>query len=536
MATTDDKKLISLANLKQAVNTLKTYIDGKDAKSYKNILLNSKDDTIYFFKAETVPTVLVEGVATPDWSKADYSVKIASSDIADIKALLGDATLTTTAQTITGAINELDADITTINGDDQTPGSTNYKIKTVIDGINTTTDVAIASEADNVVTIKAGVKQEKGEITQGTGTDIVLAKVAKTGAAIDVSVANADGKFTATTVEGVLAELQGNIEEASEDIDDLKEELIGKATDVKTADTIYGAKAFATDAVTTLDNSLADVAKSGNASDVTVSDTKITATTVAGALTEIVSKANANTAAITKLNGAVTEEGSVAKAIDDKVKTLDTTSDVVIASKDTSTGKVTLKAGVKEENGIIAQGTGADIELGTAANADVATDAIAAESTDANLVSAAQVATFVKGQIKGLSGAMHFIGVATPTEGQTDIQAIQALYAEGETPKAGDFAVISTNGLEYVFNGTNWVKLGDELTYVTKSTTIAGVDLEDNITKNELLTALNVKDGAQVNVIEEIQLGGVKIDPVNKVVNFEIATEDDINALFPESN
>ena len=35
---------------------------------------------------------------------------------------------------------------------------------------------------------------------------------------------------------------------------------------------------------------------------------------------------------------------------------------------------------------------------------------------------------------------------------------------------------------------------------VNKTTTIAGVDLQDNITKNELLTAINVEDGAEVNV------------------------------------
>lgn len=35
---------------------------------------------------------------------------------------------------------------------------------------------------------------------------------------------------------------------------------------------------------------------------------------------------------------------------------------------------------------------------------------------------------------------------------------------------------------------------------VNKTTTIAGVDLQDNITKSELLTALNVNEGAEVNV------------------------------------
>ena len=49
-----------------------------------------------------------------------------------------------------------------------------------------------------------------------------------------------------------------------------------------------------------------------------------------------------------------------------------------------------------------------------------------------------------------------------------------------------------------------WEKIGDtevDLSgYVPTSRTIAGVDLADNVTKSELLTALNVADGAEVNV------------------------------------
>lgn len=65
----------------------------------------------------------------------------------------------------------------------------------------------IAQIADGIVTIKAGVAQDAGAIKQGTGADITLAKIASTGAAADISIADADNKLTATTVEGALAEL-----------------------------------------------------------------------------------------------------------------------------------------------------------------------------------------------------------------------------------------------------------------------------------------------------------------------------------------
>lgn len=51
---------------------------------------------------------------------------------------------------------------------------------------------------------------------------------------------------------------------------------------------------------------------------------------------------------------------------------------------------------------------------------------------------------------------------------------------------------------------------------VRDSLTIAGVDLKDNITKAELLTALNVKDGAEANKIESIAVNGVDATITNK--------------------
>ena len=70
----------------------------------------------------------------------------------------------------------------------------------------------IATVAEGVVTLKAGVGQTKGAVAQGTGDDITLAKVATTGAAADIAVADTEGKFTATDLEAVLAELADSIQ------------------------------------------------------------------------------------------------------------------------------------------------------------------------------------------------------------------------------------------------------------------------------------------------------------------------------------
>lgn len=74
--------------------------------------------------------------------------------------------------------------------------------------INTITGSAtIASVADGIVTIKAGIVQTNGSVANSTDSDVALQKVATSGAAADVSIADEDNNFTATNVEGALAEL-----------------------------------------------------------------------------------------------------------------------------------------------------------------------------------------------------------------------------------------------------------------------------------------------------------------------------------------
>lgn len=250
-----------------------------------------------------------------------------------------------------------------------------------------------------------------------------------------------------------------------------------------------------------------------------------------------------------KLNGAAGE-------IEAAIAALDTVSDVGIASK---TGKiVSIAAGISETDGIIGAGSGTAIELagvastgnaedlvydpttsgltatdaqsaidevvgglGTAAAADVATTAIQESSTDDSLVSAAQVSAFVATEIAGLTGAMHFVGVITRQTGETDAQAIARVVT---SPESGDVVVMSDNAKEYVYDGTAWREVGDETEFVKKTTTIAGVDLEDNITATELRTALNVADGAQANVIESVKVNGSALTPdANKAVDVLIA-------------
>ena len=146
------------------------------------------------------------------------------------------------------------------------------------------------------------------------------------------------------------------------------------------------------------------------------------------------------------------------------------------------------------------------------------------EST--NLVTSAAIAAYVAEQIADLEGAMHFRGIVTRQEGETDAEAIARVVAD---PEAGDVVVMQDNSKEYIYQGSTWEEVGDQsiyltiataaATYVPKTTTIAGIDLQDNITVEELsaasalnLKALSHKDSASGEVstadsINDISVG-----------------------------
>lgn len=101
----------------------------------------------------------------------------------------------------------------------------------------------------------------------------------------------------------------------------------------------------------------------------------------------------------------------------------------------------------------------------------------------------AAVTKAINAAVANLAGAMHFEGVK------------DALPGTIEGYEAGDIILVGTK--EYVCDGTKWVELGDEAIYLTtsaaqanyvqKTFTIAGIDMADPITADEIKTALGLK-------------------------------------------
>lgn len=128
---------------------------------------------------------------------------------------------------------------------------------------------------------------------------------------------------------------------------------------------------------------------------------------------------------------------------------------------------------------------------------NAATYSVADSVTDGGtgLVTSDLVYDYVGRQVGAIGTALNLRSEsnhsAVPTTGDNSVAA-------------GDF-VVESDGSEWLYDGTGWREVGSENAYVVKTFTIAGVDMNDNITKSELQTALELgalayKDNGSVKV------------------------------------
>ena len=152
-------------------------------------------------------------------------------------------------------------------------------------------------------------------------------------------------------------------------------------------------------------------------------------------------------------------------------------------------------------------------QYGDAVNYSVS-NSVVADSND--LATSKAIAAFVEGKIAGLANALHFIGVKETLP---------------ETGADGDIVIVGT--AEYVYSEGKWVEIGDEGVYATKAgvekdyvqkvVTIAGIDLQDSITADELKTALSLralayKDSASATLTDYATgIKGAAYTPAGKV-------------------
>lgn len=112
--------------------------------------------------------------------------------------------------------------------------------------------------------------------------------------------------------------------------------------------------------------------------------------------------------------------------------------------------------------------------LGTAAEKDYSTAIVDTTADDAHVPTTAAVKTYVEGKVTGLTGAMHYIGVATTeiVNNATIDPLVDGYIWDNRLP--GD--VIVYGNKEFVWNGSNWRELGDEGSYAYKTISVAGTN------------------------------------------------------------
>lgn len=83
------------------------------------------------------------------------------------------------------------------------------KITNVVESLDSS--AVVAAKSGDVVTIKAGISQDNGVISNNGNQDIVLSKVASTGSADDIGITDEDNLIAATNLENALEEIMSTV-------------------------------------------------------------------------------------------------------------------------------------------------------------------------------------------------------------------------------------------------------------------------------------------------------------------------------------
>ena len=212
MATTA-KTYLDYAGLQAYDALIKAWANGANQLAYKTVLKSADGNSILFYKKPNAVLGTDTPDATIDVNGGDLSKKL--DELANIAGATWNSTtekytinldpsFTSSAVTVVNALNELKAQINTLNSGDSVEGSVAKKVKDAVDSLDVN-EFAVATVSGGVVTIK-GIKETDGKIAAGTASanNVTLAKVATTGNAEDVIYNKTIGAVTVTNVKGAL--------------------------------------------------------------------------------------------------------------------------------------------------------------------------------------------------------------------------------------------------------------------------------------------------------------------------------------------
>lgn len=110
----------------------------------------------------------------------------------------------------------------------------------------------------------------------------------------------------------------------------------------------------------------------------------------------------------------------------------------------------------------------------------------------------------------------NYVGQQVGTLGQVLNLRSESDHTTIANPQTGDF-VVESDHKEWLYDGTAWRVVGDESSYVLKTTEIAGVDLANDITKAELQEAL------ELGALAYKSSGSIKVTTIDSFNSMTVA-------------
>lgn len=391
---------------------------------------------------------------------------------------------------------------------------------------------ASTNPAATVSTVSAIVTNGADKATDNTIKGAKLYADSKASEAETAAKAYADGLVTGDTgITKRVETLEGkvDVDKVSTAISTadaaVKTALIGTTTDTADKDTINGAKKYTDNKIKPISDSVSD-------------------------LQAAVSQ---NSAAITKLNGADTVEGSVdykVKAAKDALTTEINGKQDKFATVVTTTnsqklkfdkGSLTLSTDntgpcdeIKSEKYLqITVSDESEISLNgkvsllpgktfNALNGDIQVKTTPTGNTSA--VNKSYVDTAITTATAGLTGAMHYCGASktdpTSEDGPTGVtgSGTSGAFIKGD--------VVTYDIKEYVYDGTSWRELGTEGSYIVKGTKFTDADIADNAAISQLKI-----DGLQTALAAKLNSTEAESLYVPKKTGFSLVDDAEITKL-----
>ena len=389
---------------------------------------------------------------------------------------------------------------------------------------------ASTNPAATVSTVSAIVTNGADKATDNTIKGAKLYADSKASEAETAAKAYADGLVTGDAgITKRVETLEGKVDvdkvsTAISTADDaVKTALIGTTTDTADKDTINGAKKYTDNKIKPISDSVSDLQAAVSQNGAAI--TKLNgADTVEGSVDYKIK--TAKDALTTEINGKQDRFATVTATENDQTLNFDKGSLSIFTTENQAydeirSGKVLQLTATQEIffNGLVGLAEGKTFK---ATDGDIQVKT--APTGDTSAVNKSYVDTAITTATAGLTGAMHYCGASeTDPTSEAGPTGVTGSGTSGAFIK-GD--VVTYDIKEYVYDGTSWRELGTEGSYIVKGTKFTDADIADNAAISQLKI-----DGLQTALATKINSTDADSRYVAKKTGFSLVDDVEITKL-----